>query len=169
MRYKSLKWGGIIVLHRPDKVYAAPLQNILDRLLMAWNERAVALMTASFAVIGVVHTAADFCVFWTATTYLDWPLVNANVLAWIVAVTLSYALNSLSAFGLQSGHILRWRDYASFVAAGIAGMISSTATLVVLSYFVPVLLAKLVSIMVAFAVNFALSHFVRRPLPAPGL
>ena len=169
MRYKSLKWGGIIVLHRPDKVYAAPLQNILERLIMAWDERAIALMTASFAVIGVVHTAVDFCVFWTATSYLHWPLVPANVLAWIVAVTLSYALGSLTAFGPESGCILRWRDYASFAAAGIAGMISSIATLVVLSYFVPVLLAKLVSITVAFAVNFALSHFVRRPLPMPGL
>jgi putative flippase GtrA len=35
-------------------------------------------------------------------------MVTANVLAWIVAVTLSYALNSLSTFGLESGRILRW-------------------------------------------------------------
>jgi putative flippase GtrA len=36
-----------------------------------------------------------------------------------------------------------------------------------LSYFIPVLLAKLASILVSFAVNFSLSHFVvfrpRRP------
>ena len=39
-------------------------------------------------------------------------------------------------------------------------MIASTGTLFVLFYFVPVLLAKLVSILISFAVNFPLSHFV---------
>jgi putative flippase GtrA len=39
-------------------------------------------------------------------------------------------------------------------------MIASTGTLFVLFYFVPVLLAKLVSILISFAVNFTLSLFV---------
>ena len=146
MRYKSPKLGGIIVLHRPNVVYAAP--------------RAMALKAVSFAMIGVINTAVDFCVFWTAATYLHWPVLPANVLAWIVAVTLSYAMNSFITFGPESGRVLRWRDYASFAASGIAGMIASTGTLFVLFYFVPVLLAKLVSILISFAVNFPLSHFV---------
>jgi putative flippase GtrA len=138
----------------------APLQNILDRLAGAWHERAIALKATSFALVGVVNTAVDFCVFWTTATYLHWPLVPANVLAWIIAVTFSYAMNSFITFGPESGRVLRWRDYASFAASGIAGMISSTATLFALSYFVPVLPAKLASILVSFAVNFSLSHFV---------
>ncbi|HEY6381554.1 MAG TPA: GtrA family protein [Pseudolabrys sp.] len=145
----------------------APLQNVLDRLTLAWHERAIALKAVSFAFVGVLNTAIDFCVFWTTVTYLHWPLVPANVLAWIVAVTFSYTMNSFITFGPESGRVLRWRDYASFAASGIAGMMSSTATLFALSYFVPVLLAKLVSILVSFAVNFSLSHFVvfrpRRP------
>ena len=145
----------------------APLQNVLDRLTLAWHERAIALKAASFAFVGVLNTAIDFLVFWTTITYLYWPLVPANVLAWIVAVTFSYTMNSLITFGPESGRVLRWRDYASFAASGIAGMMSSTATLFALSYFIPVLLAKLASILVSFAVNFSLSHFVvfrpRRP------
>ena len=145
----------------------APLQNIFDRLVVAWHERAIALKAISFALVGVVNTAIDFSVFWTTFTYLHWPLVLANVLAWLVAVTCSYAMNSFITFGPESGRILRWRDYASFAASGIAGMVSSTTTLFVLSYFVPILIAKLVSIIVSFAVNFSLSHFVvfrvRRP------
>jgi len=82
------------------------------------------------------------------------------VVAWLVAVTCSYAMNSFITFGPESGRILRWRDYASFAASGIAGMVSSTTTLLALSYFVPILIAKLVSIVVSFAVNFSLSHFV---------
>jgi putative flippase GtrA len=137
-----------------------PLQNLLDRLTVAWHERAVALKAASFAMVGVVNTAIDFSVFWTAINFLGWPLVPANVLAWLVAVSFSYAMNSFITFGPESGRVLRWRDYATFLASGVAGMVASTATLFALSYVLPVLVAKLISIAVSFVVNFSLSHFV---------
>lgn len=138
----------------------APLKTLLDRLIVAWQERAVALKAISFAFVGLINTAIDFSIFWTAAKFLLWPLVPANVLAWLVAVTFSYVMNSFTTFGPESGHALRWRDYATFVVSGIAGMVSSTATLFVLSYVLPLLAAKLVSIAVSFAVNFSLSHFV---------
>ena len=138
----------------------APLQKLFDRLTVAWHERAVALKAISFAMVGVVNTAIDFSVFWTTATYLHWPLVPANVLAWLVAVSFSYAMNSFITFGPESGRVLRWRDYATFAASGVAGMVASTATLFALSYVVPVLAAKLISIAVSFVVNFSLSHFV---------
>ena len=145
----------------------APLQSILDRLSVAWHERALALKAISFAMVGVVNTAIDFSIFWTTARYLGWPLVPANVLAWLVAVSFSYAMNSIFTFGPESGRTLRWRDYATFAASGVAGMVASTATLFALSYVLPVLVAKLLSIAVSFAVNFSLSHFVvfrvRRP------
>jgi putative flippase GtrA len=138
----------------------APLQNLLDRLTVAWHERAVALKAASFAMVGVVNTAIDFSVFWTTVHFLGWPLVPANVLAWLVAVSFSYAMNSFITFGPESGRVLRWRDYATFLASGVAGMVASTATLFALSYVMPVLAAKLISIAISFVVNFSLSHFV---------
>ncbi len=138
----------------------APLQNIIDRLTVAWHERAIALKAISFGLVGVVNTSIDFSVFWTTARYLGWPLVPANVLAWLVAVTFSYMLNSIITFGPESGRVLRWRDYAAFAASGVAGMVASTATLVALSYVLPVLVAKLLSIAVSFVVNFSLSHFV---------
>lgn len=138
----------------------APLQNLLDRLTVAWHERAVALKAISFAMVGVVNTAIDFSIFWTTANFLGWPLVPANVLAWLVAVSFSYAMNSFITFGPESGRTLRWRDYATFAAFGVAGMVASTATLFALSYVLPVLVAKLISIVVSFVVNFSLSHFV---------
>ena len=138
----------------------APLQNLLDRLTVAWHERAVALKAASFAMVGVVNTAIDFSVFWTTVHFLGWPLVPANVLAWLVAVSFSYAMNSFITFGPESGRVLRWRDYATFLASGVAGMVASTTTLFALSYVMPVLVAKLISIAISFVVNFSLSHFV---------
>ena len=138
----------------------APLKDILDRLTVAWHERAIALKAISFAFVGVVNTAIDFSIFWTAVNFLHWPLVPANVLSWLVAVSFSYTMNSFITFGPETGRVLRWRDYLTFVASGVAGMVTSTATLFVLSYFVHVLVAKLVSIAVSFVVNFSLSHFV---------
>jgi putative flippase GtrA len=138
----------------------APLRNILDRLTVAWHERAIALKAISFAFVGVINTVIDFSVFWTAATYLHWPLVPANVLAWLVAVSFSYAMNSFTTFGPESGGVLRWRDYGTFIASGVAGMVASTTTLFLLSYVLPVLGAKLISILVSFVVNFSLSHFV---------
>jgi putative flippase GtrA len=137
-----------------------PLQSILDRLSVAWHERAIALKAVSFAFVGVINTLIDFSVFWTTANYLQWPLVPANVLAWLVAVSFSYVLNSFITFGPESGRTLRWRDYLTFAASGIAGMVSSTATLYALSFVLPVLAAKLLSILVSFVVNFSLSHFV---------
>jgi len=138
----------------------APIQDIFDRLTKAWHERALVLKAASFAMVGVVNTAVDFSVFWTAARYFGWPLVPSNVLAWLVAVTFSYMMNSFITFGPESGRVLRWRDYLTFAASGVAGMVTSTATLFVLSYAMPLLVAKLLSILVSFAVNFSLSHFV---------
>jgi putative flippase GtrA len=138
----------------------ASLQNIFERLGVAWHERAIALKAISFALVGVVNTVIDFSIFWTAATYFLWPLVPANVLAWLVAVSFSYAMNSFTTFGPESGRILRRRDYATFIVSGVAGMVCSTATLFALSYVLPVLFAKLISILVSFVVNFSLSHFV---------
>jgi putative flippase GtrA len=138
----------------------ASLQSIFERLRVAWHERAIALKAVSFASVGVFNTGIDFSVFWTAATWLQWPLVPSNVVAWIVAVSCSYVMNSFITFGPESGRTLRWRDYVAFAASGIAGMVTSTATLFALSYLMPVLVAKLLSIIVSFAVNFSLSHFV---------
>ncbi len=136
------------------------LRTIADRLSVAWHERAIALKAISFALVGVVNTLIDFSIFWTANNILNWPLVPSNVVAWLVAVSFSYAMNTFITFGPESGRILRWRDYATFIASGVAGMVASTATLVALSYVMPVVGAKLLSILVSFVVNFSLSHFV---------
>jgi putative flippase GtrA len=138
----------------------AGLQNSVDRLSKAWHERALVLKAISFAMVGLVNSAIDFSVFWIAARVFDWPLVPANVLAWLVAVSCSYTLNSFITFGPESGRVLRRRDYLTFVLSGVAGMVSSTITLVLLSNAMPLVTAKLLSIGVSFAVNFSLSHFV---------
>jgi putative flippase GtrA len=138
----------------------APLDRLARRLARAWEERAITLKAASFAGVGVINSLVDLAVFLAAYNLLKLPLVPANMLAWLVAVSGSYVMNSFVTFAAESGRRLHWRAYGAFVVSGIAGVIANTATLVVASYWVPVLAAKLLAIAASFAVNFSLSHFV---------
>jgi putative flippase GtrA len=136
------------------------MKHLVDRLVAAWHERAFLLKAISFALVGVINAVIDLGAFLTFFNWIGLPLVVSNVLAWAVAVSCSYVMNTFTTFGPESGHKLRLRDYLTFVASGVAGVTAATTTLVVLSMYFPVLTAKLLSILVSFVVNFSLSHFV---------
>jgi putative flippase GtrA len=136
------------------------LSRLTDRLLTAWHERAIALKALSFAIVGLVNSAVDFGVFSFAYYYLALPIITANVMSWIVAVSGSYVMNSLTTFARESGRELTLKAYAGFAVSQVAGLVANTATVVIASYFVPVWVGKLIAIGVSFLVNFTLSHFV---------
>jgi putative flippase GtrA len=137
-----------------------PLARLQRRLTQAWQTRGVTLKAASFAMVGVVNTFIDLGIFLAAYNVLKLPLIPANVLAWLLAVSGSYVMNSFITFAAESGRQLRWRAYGAFVASGVAGVITNTTIRVVASYWLPVLAAKLLAIAASFVVNFSLSHFV---------
>jgi putative flippase GtrA len=142
---------------------------IVHAVAVVGARRSVIKKAASFGLVGIVNTFIDLCIFLFARNVLAWALVPANVGAWLVAVSLSYVMNSFTTFAAESGRRLRLKDYASFVASGVVGVAANTTTLVLLSYLVPELAAKLAAIAVSFLVNFSLSHFVvfrRKPEPA---
>jgi len=111
-------------------------------------------------MVGVVNTLIDYSVFLSAYYLIQLPLIPANVLAWLVAVSGSYVMNCFITFAAESGRQLRWRAYGAFVASGVVGVIANTTVLVVASRWLPVPVAKLLAIAASFAVNFSLSHFV---------
>jgi putative flippase GtrA len=130
---------------------------------------AIMRKAVSFGLVGIVNAAIDFAVFWTAIHALGLSKIPANVLGWMVAVSASYVMNSFTTFAAESGRKLRWRAYGAFVASGIAGMVASTAALVIADWLLGVLIAdadlrlavaKVAAIGVSFLVNFSLSHFV---------
>ncbi len=140
----------------------APLQNIIDRLNVAWHDRAVALKAASFAIVGVANSAVDFAVFSFAYYYLLLPILVANTLAWIVAVTGSYVMNSSITFAAESGRRLAFDRYFAFALSQVAGFFANTGTvwcLVELAH-IPAWAGKVAAIGVSFVVNFSLSHFI---------
>lgn len=137
-----------------------PFDRLQRRLTEAWRARGVTLKAASFALVGVFNTFVDLGVFLAAYNVLKLPLIPANVLAWLVAVSGSYVMNCFITFAAESGRQLRWRAYGAFVASGVVGVIANTTVLVVASRWLPVPVAKLLAIAASFAVNFSLSHFV---------
>jgi putative flippase GtrA len=137
-----------------------PMNRLHERLLLAWRGRAVSLKAVSFALVGVVNTLIDLGVFLLAYGLLGLKLIPANIFAWLVAVSCSYVLNSSITFAHESGGKLTWRAYSAFVASGVAGVVANTTVLFVASYWMPVLAAKLMAILVSFLINFSLSNFV---------
>jgi putative flippase GtrA len=135
-------------------------EGLSRRLVRAVRSRAVMLKAVSFALVGLVNFAVDFSVFSFAHLYLNWPIITANVVAWSIAVSGSYVMNSLITFAAESGGQLRLKDYGTFVLSQTGGLVTNTAAVFMLSYFIPVLLAKGLAIGASFLVNFSLSHFV---------
>lgn len=138
-----------------------------ERTILVLRRQVVMLKAISFALIGVVNALVDFAVFLFALNFITFPLpgerldlVAANVIAWLVAVSGSYVMNSYVTFAAESGRKLRWRSYFMFAAAGILGVIVNTATLVIAADYVSVLVAKVLAIGAGFLVNFSMSHFV---------
>ena len=159
-----------------------PIQALVRRIIPHPGRRVVALKAVSFAMIGVVNAAVDFGVFSVFYFYLGFPIIVSNLISWLVAVTGSYVMNSMTTFAAESGRKLRLKAYTSFLFAQVAGLLANTATVFIVSYSIPVLLqalfgpgtelklgghvidpvlvGKVLAIGVSFLVNFSLSHFV---------
>ena len=127
---------------------------------LALRKGSVPMKAISFGLVGVVNTLADLGVFWITLKVMGLPLLLANLIAWLVAVSGSYILNCFTTFAAESGRKLALRKYAAFIASGVAGFVAGSATLVIAAMLVPILVAKLFAIAVSFALNFLLSHFV---------
>jgi putative flippase GtrA len=148
----------------------APLRPLYLRLRLAWHERAIVLKAISFGLVGLINSAIDFGVFSFAYYYLDLKIVVANALAWLVAVSGSYVMNSTITFKHESGGRLGLRTYVGFALSQVGGFFANTATVYAVSWLLQtmasvgegkaVLVGKLLAIGASFAVNFSLSHFV---------
>ena len=129
---------------------------------MAWHERALVFKAISFAVVGLINSVVDFSVFSFAYYFLTLPIIAANALAWVIAVTGSYILNSTITFAHESGRRLTAKSYFNFALSQVAGFLANTGTVWCLVELanVPAWAAKVAAIAVSFAVNFSLSHLL---------
>jgi putative flippase GtrA len=136
------------------------MEGIVSQIAAAWRGRTIIAKMFSFAAIGVLNVAVDVTVFSIGYKLFQLPLVLSNVLAWAVAVSGSFAMNTKLTFNRETGGAFSWKHYLRFVASGVLGAIVATATLVVLSQLTNIFVAKFLSIVAAFGVNFSMSHFL---------
>jgi putative flippase GtrA len=136
-----------------------------QRIVAALRRQALVLKAMSFASVGLINSLVDLGLFLLALKFLTSSLIVANVLAWTVAVTGSYVMNTFITFAAESGRRLNWHSWLAFVASQILGLVAATATLVLAATAMPVLYAKLLAIGASFLVNFSISNFVvfRKP------
>src|SRR5215831_14732973 len=142
---------------------------MIEQLTFRFPRIAVFIKAISFGLVGVINTGVDFCIFWVAAQHFGLPLVVANTMSWIIAVSGSYVMNSMFTFAAESGRKLGWRPYGTFLASGVIGLVANTATLLVAVRLAPAVItdpmlqlaaAKVCAIGASFVVNFSLSHFV---------
>src|SRR5262245_14378870 len=133
-----------------------------DGLLRRFREidRAVLVKAVSFAMIGLVNTGIDFGVFTFIYYYLGWHILVANPIAWLLAVSNSYVLNSMITFAAETGRRLSVKAYITFIFTQAGGLIANTMNVFILSNFMPAWMAKIPAIGSSFIVDFTLSHLV---------
>jgi putative flippase GtrA len=136
------------------------IDSFLARVLPAWVDRKLVAKAVSFGLIGCTNAVIDFLVFSLTHLYFGLPIIPANLIAWCVAVTNSYVLNSMITFAAESGRRLSFARYIAFAATQVGGLIANTITVFVASYFIPVLFAKVLAIGASFVVDFTLSHLL---------
>jgi putative flippase GtrA len=165
--------------------------NLGSRLAAFWRRELLFIKATSFALVGVVNATINYIIFWLGLRVIEASpalsgalssiadtcrctspenagIVASNIVAWCVAVSGSYVMNSMTTFAAESGRKLTWRAYLTFAASCLLGLVADTVTLLFASKFLPIMLAKLVAIGAAFVVNFSMSHFVvfRKKNPA---
>jgi len=106
-----------------------------------------------FAAVGIANSGIDFAVF-TVLVWAGIPALIANVLAWAVAVTFSYAVNSRWTFEADEA-LGKQKSFIRFALSGAAiSLGSSSLALVALTPLVGLLPAKLIGIVVGAVLNF---------------
>src|SRR5262249_5139403 len=114
-----------------------PLENLRLRLIANWRQGAVSLKAISFALVGLINTAIDTTILFLLLGFVSYSLVVANVVAWFVANTGSYVMNSFTTFSAETGGKLRLKDYVGFVGSGIVAVTASTVTVLLVDKFMP--------------------------------
>lgn len=117
------------------------------------KDTTLSLKALRFAIVGIANSGIDFLIF-AGLAALGLTALIANVIAWGVAVTFSFAINSRWTF--DSAKTLRKEtSFLRFALSGAAiSLGSSTLALLLLTPLVGLLPAKLIGIVIGAILNF---------------
>jgi Predicted membrane protein len=117
------------------------------------SSRPLGVKALRFGAVGIANSAVDFLIF-TALAWVGLPALVANVIAWAVAVTFSYAVNSRWTFEADQA-LGKKKSFARFAVSGAAiSLGSSSLALILLTDLAGLLPAKIIGIVVGAVINF---------------
>ena len=106
-----------------------------------------------FAAVGATNTAIDYAVFWALISFTPLSPVIANIVSFSLGAANSFVMNSLITFGDRK-MISRRRSVQRFISVTLLGLALSTSIVGVAVQFVHPLIAKLMSIVLSFALGY---------------
>jgi putative flippase GtrA len=109
---------------------------------------------ATFVGIGAVNTVIDISAFAVLYSVAGLDVVSSNVLAFLFAVTNSYALNFLITFADRHSRRGTLRSLAGFLCVAAVAMGVSTAIVYLTSMLTHPLIAKLIATAASTAINY---------------
>jgi putative flippase GtrA len=112
-----------------------------------------------FGVVGLINSGVDAGIFFLALGAITNSLVLANIIAWIVAVSSSYVMNTRFTFA-EHAKPFSFSDYAVFTLTQVGGLVANTGMLVIAAPYMPLLAAKILGILAGFVVNFTLARVI---------
>lgn len=106
-----------------------------------------------FGIVGIANTGVDFAVFAIAVNFVSLPIF-ANVIAWSVAVSFSYVINSRWTF-MRDKNVSLFVSIVRFISLGaLISLGVSTAAVQWLTDFIGLWPAKILGTLAAMVLNF---------------
>lgn len=113
-----------------------------------------------FASVGVLNTLVDLAAFTALVSLTAMPPLLANTISYTLGAFNSYLMNGRLTFRSRGVRLASWQRVGRFAAVNIACLLVSLASLAALSGFLPLLAAKLGSVVVTFAFGYVLNSLV---------
>ena len=121
---------------------------------------ALAVVPATFALVGVSSTAIDIAIFWALVELVQVPPLLANAISYSTGAINSFLLNKFVTFRDRAARRGSGEQLALFIVVRLVCLAIASLVLAVALHFMPSLPAKLVSIVVTFVVAYALSSWL---------
>jgi putative flippase GtrA len=107
-----------------------------------------------FVGIGVINTAIDVFAFASLYGLVGLDVISSNVVAFLIAVTNSYAMNRLITFADRRGRRDTPSGLARFIMVALAAMSVSTAIVYLISMFAHPMIGKLIATVASTTINY---------------
>lgn len=111
-----------------------------------------------FGLVGVLNTGIDIAVFTFLYYELSLSLIEANTIAYFLAVTNSFLLNKNWTFAETRKEGKTHRQFILFLILGLCGLVLSNLVVYILANWIPAIVAKLFAVLVSFVWNYLTSR-----------